>query len=222
MRIRAHTRTIEDIQSHFDQPTFYMSPHPAAADEDKDTDTDTNDEQQNLPQCRICLDGPDPDLGRLIRPCLCSGTVSVRANVLLRLLRCARAKTHLVISLFERNSTYTSLVFSDGGTPRQTPRPSSSVRNVTTVIALLAPRLSASPPTQVRPLTIPQRPPLFFFFLAIFRKKMISHLPPPLFLFSSRDCHSIHNPVHDHSLRVVFPGNHGPLLVGRPVLQFLL
>jgi hypothetical protein len=33
------------------------------------------DEQQ--PQCRICLDGQDPDLGRLIRPCLCRGTVSV-------------------------------------------------------------------------------------------------------------------------------------------------
>ncbi|KAI0094801.1 zf-C3HC4-domain-containing protein [Irpex rosettiformis] len=27
-------------------------------------------------QCRICLDGEDPDLGRLIRPCLCKGTVS--------------------------------------------------------------------------------------------------------------------------------------------------
>jgi len=27
-------------------------------------------------QCRICLDGEDPDLGRLIRPCLCRGTIS--------------------------------------------------------------------------------------------------------------------------------------------------
>ncbi|KAI0307881.1 hypothetical protein B0F90DRAFT_79552 [Multifurca ochricompacta] len=27
-------------------------------------------------QCRICFDGPDPTLGRLIRPCLCSGSVS--------------------------------------------------------------------------------------------------------------------------------------------------
>jgi hypothetical protein len=35
-----------------------------------------NDDQYNRPQCRICLDGPDPALGRLIRPCLCSGTVS--------------------------------------------------------------------------------------------------------------------------------------------------
>ena len=29
-------------------------------------------------QCRICLDGPDPELGRLIRPCLCRGSISVR------------------------------------------------------------------------------------------------------------------------------------------------
>ncbi|KAI0815068.1 zf-C3HC4-domain-containing protein [Irpex lacteus] len=27
-------------------------------------------------QCRICLDGEDPELGRLIRPCLCKGSVS--------------------------------------------------------------------------------------------------------------------------------------------------
>ncbi|KAF8481258.1 hypothetical protein DFH94DRAFT_739031 [Russula ochroleuca] len=46
-----------------------MSHHPAAA-------VDTDEQQQQQPQCRICLDGPDPDLGRLIRPCLCSGTVS--------------------------------------------------------------------------------------------------------------------------------------------------
>jgi len=45
-----------------------MSHHPAAVD--------TDNELQHLPQCRICFDGPDPDLGRLIRPCLCSGTVS--------------------------------------------------------------------------------------------------------------------------------------------------
>ncbi|RPD55843.1 zf-C3HC4-domain-containing protein [Lentinus tigrinus ALCF2SS1-7] len=27
-------------------------------------------------QCRICLDGEDPELGRLIRPCLCKGSIS--------------------------------------------------------------------------------------------------------------------------------------------------
>lgn len=55
-----------------------MSSHqrkqPAAA-----ADTDEQEQEQH-PQCRICLDGPDPDLGRLIRPCLCSGTVSVSAG----------------------------------------------------------------------------------------------------------------------------------------------
>lgn len=31
-------------------------------------------------QCRICLDGLDAEreLGRLIRPCLCKGSISVR------------------------------------------------------------------------------------------------------------------------------------------------
>jgi hypothetical protein len=28
-------------------------------------------------QCRICLDGPDDTLGRLIRPCLCKGSMTV-------------------------------------------------------------------------------------------------------------------------------------------------
>ncbi|EKM61130.1 uncharacterized protein PHACADRAFT_85016 [Phanerochaete carnosa HHB-10118-sp] len=31
---------------------------------------------EDAPQCRICLDGEDPELGRLIRPCLCKGSVS--------------------------------------------------------------------------------------------------------------------------------------------------
>ncbi|KAF8499754.1 hypothetical protein F5888DRAFT_108351 [Russula emetica] len=47
-----------------------MSQQPPAAS------VDTDEQEQQQPQCRICLDGPDPDLGRLIRPCLCSGTVS--------------------------------------------------------------------------------------------------------------------------------------------------
>jgi len=29
-------------------------------------------------KCRICLDGPDATLGRLIRPCLCKGSMTVR------------------------------------------------------------------------------------------------------------------------------------------------
>ncbi|KZT06006.1 zf-C3HC4-domain-containing protein [Laetiporus sulphureus 93-53] len=31
---------------------------------------------QETKQCRICFEGEDPDLGRLIRPCLCKGTIS--------------------------------------------------------------------------------------------------------------------------------------------------
>ena len=32
-------------------------------------------------QCRICLDGPDATLGRLIRPCLCKGSMTVRRTL---------------------------------------------------------------------------------------------------------------------------------------------
>ena len=32
-------------------------------------------------QCRICLDGEDLALGRLIRPCLCKGSMSVNTSV---------------------------------------------------------------------------------------------------------------------------------------------
>ncbi|KAH9047628.1 hypothetical protein EDB84DRAFT_467910 [Lactarius hengduanensis] len=47
-----------------------------------------NDDQQDRPQCRICFDGPDPSLGRLIRPCLCSGSVSHEHLVKCFLLFC--------------------------------------------------------------------------------------------------------------------------------------
>ncbi len=104
------------------------------------------DEQQAQHQCRICLDGPDPDLGRLIRPCLCSGTVSVGQAF----PPLSRTRTQAVIILFLSNSTYTSPVSSGGGTPLPMRRPSSSVRSVATIIALLAQRSSASRPTQVR------------------------------------------------------------------------
>ncbi|KAI8990539.1 zf-C3HC4-domain-containing protein [Trametes punicea] len=33
-------------------------------------------EADDTKQCRICLDGEDPELGRLIRPCLCKGSIS--------------------------------------------------------------------------------------------------------------------------------------------------
>ncbi|KAI0375110.1 zf-C3HC4-domain-containing protein [Pilatotrama ljubarskyi] len=35
-----------------------------------------SDETEDTKQCRICLDGEDPELGRLIRPCLCKGSIS--------------------------------------------------------------------------------------------------------------------------------------------------
>ncbi|KAI0669787.1 hypothetical protein C8Q78DRAFT_1037825 [Trametes maxima] len=35
-----------------------------------------SDETEDSKQCRICLDGEDPTLGRLIRPCLCKGSIS--------------------------------------------------------------------------------------------------------------------------------------------------
>ena len=39
---------------------------------------ETQEAQEEAKQCRICLDGEDPALGRLIRPCLCKGSISVR------------------------------------------------------------------------------------------------------------------------------------------------
>ena len=38
---------------------------------------DANTSDRGSPQCRICFDGPDQELGRLIRPCLCKGSISV-------------------------------------------------------------------------------------------------------------------------------------------------
>jgi len=40
--------------------------------------TTAEDEKANPEEktCRICLDGEDPEMGRLIRPCLCRGTIS--------------------------------------------------------------------------------------------------------------------------------------------------
>ncbi|KAI9065836.1 zf-C3HC4-domain-containing protein [Trametes sanguinea] len=35
-----------------------------------------SDGAEDTKQCRICLDGEDPELGRLIRPCLCKGSIS--------------------------------------------------------------------------------------------------------------------------------------------------
>ncbi|ETW87406.1 hypothetical protein HETIRDRAFT_469399 [Heterobasidion irregulare TC 32-1] len=44
----------------------------ASTGENKSPSSDQSDERQ----CRICLDGTDDTLGRLIRPCLCKGSIS--------------------------------------------------------------------------------------------------------------------------------------------------
>lgn len=42
-----------------------------------------DNEQVEEKQCRICLDGPEAhELGRLIRPCLCRGSISVNITFL--------------------------------------------------------------------------------------------------------------------------------------------
>ena len=34
----------------------------------------------DMRQCRICLGGSDEELGRLIKPCLCKGSIKVRSD----------------------------------------------------------------------------------------------------------------------------------------------
>ena len=45
--------------------------------DDANRENTGNTPSSGVPQCRICFDGPDQELGRLIRPCLCKGSVSV-------------------------------------------------------------------------------------------------------------------------------------------------
>lgn len=63
-----HTCTHAHTHMNINLLPLILMPHPPEIEY-------TNTHEQ--PQCRICFDGPDPTLGRLIRPCLCSGTVSV-------------------------------------------------------------------------------------------------------------------------------------------------
>ena len=179
-----------------------MSQHPAAAD---------TDEQQNLPQCRICLDGPDPDLGRLIRPCLCSGTVSVRGGGPALSSPPTRARANSTCSF---------------GRTARTPRLSSAMEehlgkrlgflrlSAMSLPLSLCTHQDCRPRHQPRFVSYSQHPspltPIFFF--------CDSAMIPPTSPLFSRDRHSIYNPVHDHSLRVVFPSDHLALLVGRSIL----
>jgi E3 ubiquitin-protein ligase DOA10 len=45
------------------------------AEPEHKTDQEPVPEQEK--QCRICFEGEDESLGRLIRPCLCRGSISV-------------------------------------------------------------------------------------------------------------------------------------------------
>ena len=119
------------VYAHIHTTCFRMPHHPPAA-----LDTD---EQQQQPQCRICLDGPDPDLGRLIRPCLCSGTVSVRQTFPYPSRTIALTESsHRSQTLSD--STYTSRVSSVGGTRLPIRLPSLFAHNATTATALLVQR----------------------------------------------------------------------------------
>ena len=83
----------------------------------------TDAESEPTRQCRICFDGEDsvPELGRLIRPCLCKGSMSV----------CARTMTALVVILTLARamliSTFTSSAFNSGG-------PSLLLRRLSTLV----------------------------------------------------------------------------------------
>jgi hypothetical protein len=83
-------------------------------------------------QCRICLDGPDDALGRLIRPCLCRGSISVSNTP---------AAPPALLDSLSSTSTYGVCIAGERHPPRA-PR-SSSVPSATTAITLLGPERSA-------------------------------------------------------------------------------
>lgn len=53
-------------------------------------DSDTGTGTEDAKQCRICFEGEDPQLGRLIRPCLCKGSISVGSAV----TQCVSSASH--------------------------------------------------------------------------------------------------------------------------------
>ena len=60
------------------QPLFAQKEAESQSSDDE-SETSATKKDDDEKQCRICLqvDGEDPDLGRLIRPCLCKGSMSV-------------------------------------------------------------------------------------------------------------------------------------------------
>lgn len=103
---------------------------PSAADNASHVDA----EPETTKQCRICFDGEDsvPELGRLIRPCLCKGSMSV----------CRSTMTALIILLTmccaTLTSMFTSSAFNSGGPSLPLRRLSTVVINADTDIISLA------------------------------------------------------------------------------------
>jgi len=95
---------------------------------------DANENTGNVPpngppQCRICFDGPDRELGRLIRPCLCKGSIRVG----IRTLAAINHKLHIPSLLSPLSpSTSTSNVCRSGELPPLPETHSGPVLSVTT------------------------------------------------------------------------------------------
>ncbi|TBU34803.1 zf-C3HC4-domain-containing protein [Dichomitus squalens] len=53
-----------------------MPEHDGVRQTAAETEAEAEAEAEEAKQCRICLDGEDPELGRLIRPCLCKGSIT--------------------------------------------------------------------------------------------------------------------------------------------------
>jgi hypothetical protein len=62
-------------KEHEHEPTPAREPSPSSSRAPSSPPTPIDEKQ-----CRICYDGPSPTLGRLIRPCLCRGSISVRRS----------------------------------------------------------------------------------------------------------------------------------------------
>lgn len=94
------------------------------------------------PQCRICFDGPDQELGRLIRPCLCKGSISV----------CLRTDCHQSHAVYPHPLFPLSMSMSsacrNGGPPPLPGTHSGSARSVATATILLGLGCLGWPPIQ--------------------------------------------------------------------------
>jgi len=78
--------------------------------DDANEESTGNAPSNGLPQCRICLDGPDQELGRLIRPCLCKGSISVCVRT-----DCHQSQAVYPLSALPPLSTSMSSVYRSGG-----------------------------------------------------------------------------------------------------------